>query len=74
MIEDRNPLEQIRKRIEAGDASSAIEQLRALVSGVHRLLAMAYLKDDAFGAAIAALEEARASIRHRRPRSHSATF
>jgi predicted methyltransferase len=42
-------LEQIRRRIEAGDPSWAIERLRSLISkgvaapDVHRLLALAYL-------------------------------
>ena len=64
-IEDHDPLEQIRGRIEAGDVSSAIEQLRSLIGkgvaapDVHRLLAFAHLKDGAFDAAIAALTDAR---------------
>jgi tetratricopeptide (TPR) repeat protein len=66
MIEDHSPLEQIRRRIEAGDSPWAIEQLRTLIRqgaaapDVHRLLALAHLKDGAFDAAIAALTNARA--------------
>jgi hypothetical protein len=65
-LEDQDPLEQIRKRIEAGDLSWAIERLRSLIGegvaapDVHRLLALAYLKDGAFDAAITALADARA--------------
>src|SRR5262245_49453672 len=65
-LRDHNLLEQIRRRIEAGDPSWAIERLRSLIGkggaapDVHRLLALAHLKDGAFDAAIAALKDARA--------------
>lgn len=65
-LENYNPLEQIRRRIRAGDSSWAIEQLRSLIGkgvaapDVHRLLALAHLKDGAFDPAIAALAAARA--------------
>jgi tetratricopeptide (TPR) repeat protein len=65
-LQDHNPLEQIRRRIEAGDPSWAIERLRSLISkgvaapDVHRLLALAHLKHGAFDAAVAALKDARA--------------
>src|SRR5882757_2350855 len=66
MIGDSYSLEHIRKRIEAGGSPCAIEQLRSLIGkgvaapDVHRLLALAYLKEGAFVAAFSALQDARA--------------
>src|SRR5262245_33133244 len=65
-MKNHNPLDKIRSQIEAGDSSWAIEQLRSLIGkgvaapDVHRLLALAHLKEGAFDAAMAALAAARA--------------
>src|SRR5258708_6945475 len=66
MIKDPYSLEQIRERIEAGEPSWAVKRLRSLIRkgaaapDVHRLLALAYLKEGTFVSAIAALQDARA--------------
>src|SRR5262245_14225626 len=64
-LNDQNPLEEIRRRIKAGETSWAIGQLRSMISqgvagpDVHRLLALAHLEDGGFERAIQALEAAR---------------
>src|SRR5258706_1648131 len=67
MSEIQNVLEQIRKTLAAGQTSLAITEIRALMESgatgpdAYRLLALAYLKDDAFDAAIETLRSARAA-------------
>jgi hypothetical protein len=77
-LQDHNPLEQIRRRIEAGDPSWAIERLRSLISkgvaapDVHRLLALAYLTHSMRPSLRWRMQGA--STRRRQPSSDSAAF